>query len=1034
MKKTLVFYLFLMAFTAVDAQTYNTVLSVAGPGTNTWTNTTGAPVTVRITARGGDGGRYVSAGRNGGSGATEQGVFTVANGETIRVIAGGGGFNSTSSGAGGGAGASGAVSVTNNSLLLIAAGAGGGRSTGGGQGGFPYNGSNQGTGSGGTTGSFSTGGGGGLNSAGQNSTGGSNGGGQISFSGVSLGSAGVSSGGNGANGMGGGSGANGSGVGGNGGGYTGGSAGGSGGLGGSSYNTGTSQVHTGGCDNCGGNPTPADGWVTIEALCSGPISSNSATQPTINTSSTNVCVGGSITLSIGSGNLNDAANWQWYRSGCGIEGSGFPVGSGSSIVVSPTGNATYYVRGEGCVTAGACASVAITANNPQVWYLDADNDLYYTSTQNACSSPGTGWHLAPVTASGDCNDNNASIHPNITEVTGNNNDDNCNGLQDENQALSFDGLNDNILGGIYTSTVTQKTFCAWVKMSNLTQTGGAIISFENGTTYDAIVYNQTGQGWGFGSNGLLRSAWSGVKETAANQWVHIAVTYDNNSYKLYRNGVLILTTTNYAVLPFSSISRLTMGRRIGTPTSYFSGTIDEVQMWNTALSQAEIQSIMTHKLCGSESNLLYYFPLDQGNAGGANTSENIADEISLGNRNGNLSSFALNGSVSNWVAGVSISNTLYIDADNDGYDGGTTVVCYGTSIPAGYSTTSLGADCNDADNTLWQNGTMYIDADNDDYDGGTATVCYGSVIPAGYKATSLGADCNDNSAAVNPGQSDIPGNGIDEDCSGVDAPPVFSVYLDMTGSRIACSTTPFYVTAIPTFIGCSSSGLQWYEDGLPIAGATGTQLALNKWSVGQYYVKASCNANAVYSDTLNVNLVTITADSNKVCASTGLLLRVDNMPGVTYQWMDSSLNNPVQGTAHTYTTTYVGNVWCKMYSGSCFKYGKFRTFASVNCGGASAKWDENEAEFISEEELSETNGLGFSMFPNPATSQVNVLSSYLSGSNQLRVFDYNGRLVLQLNNLSGSSHILDISSLNASVYMVELTANGETQRQKLVVQ
>ena len=84
-----------------------------------------------------------------------------------------------------------------------------------------------------------------------------------------------------------------------------------------------------------------------------------STIPTLATTNSSICAGSSTNLSISTGALNDATNWQWYSGSCG----GTSVGSGTSITVTPAITTTYYARGEGgCVIPGACASITVTVN------------------------------------------------------------------------------------------------------------------------------------------------------------------------------------------------------------------------------------------------------------------------------------------------------------------------------------------------------------------------------------------------------------------------------------------------------------------------------------------------------------------------------------------------------------------------------------------------------------------------------------------------------------------------------------------------
>ena len=124
---------------------------------------------------------------------------------------------------------------------------------------------------------------------------------------------------------------------------------------------------------------------------------------------------------------------------------------GGIVTVLINNATTYYEDADGdgygnvLVTAQACSPpVGYVANQldcndadtllhpNQVWYIDADEDDYGTgATVVQCLRPNHGYRPTELTAiTGDCDDANAAIHPGVTEIC-NNLDDNCDGYIDE---------------------------------------------------------------------------------------------------------------------------------------------------------------------------------------------------------------------------------------------------------------------------------------------------------------------------------------------------------------------------------------------------------------------------------------------------------------------------------------------------------------------------------------------------------------------------------------------------------------------------
>jgi Concanavalin A-like lectin/glucanases superfamily len=93
-----------------------------------------------------------------------------------------------------------------------------------------------------------------------------------------------------------------------------------------------------------------------------------------------------------------------------------------------------------------------------------------------------------------------------------------------------------------------------------------------------------------GSNGII-----GVTSNTIcpiNQWINVIGTYENGYWKLFINGLEVASTYNLNV-PFDSDTPLTIGSS-GNLSFPFIGKLDDIRIYNRALTQSEITYLATH--------------------------------------------------------------------------------------------------------------------------------------------------------------------------------------------------------------------------------------------------------------------------------------------------------------------------------------------------------------------------------------------------------------------------------------------------------
>jgi chitodextrinase len=161
------------------------------------------------------------------------------------------------------------------------------------------------------------------------------------------------------------------------------------------------------------------------------------------------------------------------------------------------------------------------------------------------------------------------------------------------KALSFNGTNArvNINDSTSLRLTTGMTLEAWVQPTAVTSAWRDVIYKGNDNYYlsATTTTNKVPAGGGIVNGSYVESY--GTASLAANAWTYLAATYDGATMRLYVNGTQVATKAGAGSLATSSNQLQIGGDSIFG--QYFSGTIDEVRIYNGALTAAQIQTDMT---------------------------------------------------------------------------------------------------------------------------------------------------------------------------------------------------------------------------------------------------------------------------------------------------------------------------------------------------------------------------------------------------------------------------------------------------------
>jgi hypothetical protein len=173
------------------------------------------------------------------------------------------------------------------------------------------------------------------------------------------------------------------------------------------------------------------------------------------------------------------------------------------------------------------------------------------------------------------------------------------------QALDFDGTDDYVLLPERIGDSENFTFAAWVYWDVNSQ-NQRIFDFGNGTTYNMFLTPRSGANqlrFAITTTSYTSEQALVYTQLSTSAWVHVAVTINGNTGKLFVNGALVNTNTSMTINPSDLKTKKNYLGKSQYDDPYFNGRLDDVHIADFALTDSQIAALAA----GTQGNMAPVF-------------------------------------------------------------------------------------------------------------------------------------------------------------------------------------------------------------------------------------------------------------------------------------------------------------------------------------------------------------------------------------------------------------------------------------------